>query len=89
MGALRHILALLACTLSLTASYAVQIRPGSGKRIPEYIIPTDRDNPALWAPQSMTKGAAPGQYAIRDITRTGTLEIVLVLVDFIDKPFSI
>ena len=89
MRALRHILALLACTLSLTASYAVQIRPGSGKRIPEHIIPTDRDNPALWAPQSVTKGAAPGQYAIRDITRTGTLEIVLVLVDFIDKPFSI
>ena len=76
-----------------TASQAVQIRREPGHRIPEYILPTDPDNPALWNNTSgslLTRAAAnPGLYAKNDIPRTGTIEYPLVLVEFENRSFSI
>lgn len=91
MNALRHIAVLLACAFVLQAANAVRIRREPGSGIPEYILPTDHDNPALWSsrPSLMTRGAAPGAYAINDIPRTGTHEYLLVLVDFNNRSFSI
>lgn len=88
MKPLRHIPALLVCLLYVTSVHAVQIRRTPGSRIPEYILPTDRDNPALWASSSvLTRGAIPGYYANNDNPRTGTIEYPLVLVDFQDLHF--
>ena len=75
-----------------TAGHAVQIRREPGYSIPEYILPTDRDNPALWNHSSgsfFTRAAAPGDYANSDIPRSGTIEYPLVLVDFSNCNFSI
>lgn len=74
------------------AGHAVQIRKEPGHRIPESIFPTDLDNPALWERPSgplYTRAAAPGDYAVSDIPRLGSIEYPLVLVDFSDLPFSI
>lgn len=70
---------------------AVQIRREPGRRIPEYILPTDRDNPRLWSATSpmLTRAAASGAYATNDIPRTGTIEYPLILVDFINRPFTL
>ena len=71
---------------------AVQIRREPGHRLPEYILPTDRDNPMLWSDNSssiLTRAAVPGVYANNDIPRTGTIEYPLILVDFIDCPFTL
>lgn len=87
----KHITALLACLMFVTSGQAVQIRRQPGSRMPEYIIPTDRDNPALWAPQRSfiyTRGAAPGDYAVNDIPRKGTITYPLVLVQFPDLQFT-
>lgn len=92
MKALKHILALLACSMFIPAGHAVQIRREPGHSIPEYLLPTDRDNPALWTPASSyitTRAAAPGAYAIGDIPRLGTIEYPLVLVEFKDLSFTI
>jgi M6 family metalloprotease-like protein len=75
-----------------TASHAVQIRREPGHRIPEYILPTDPDNPALWtsSPSPVyTRAAAPGAYSTKDIPRFGTIEYPLILVEFSDRFFSI
>jgi len=73
------------------AGHAVQIRREPGHRIPEYILPTDPDNPALWTrPGSFfTRAAAPGAYAVTDIPREGVVEYPLVLVEFKDLHFTI
>lgn len=74
-----------------TAGHAVQIRREPGHRIPEYILPTDRDDPALWRSgysSVFTRGAVPGAYSTSDIPRTGTIEYPLVLVDFNDLHFT-
>ena len=87
----RHITALLACFMFATSIQAVQIRREPGHRIPENILPTDRDNPALWTPERSyiyTRGAAPGDYAINDIPRTDTIHYPLVLVQFPDLHFT-
>ena len=91
MRILKHITVILACIMLSTSGHAVQIRRGPGYTIPEYILPTDRDDPALWTdtPHLLTKGAAPGSYAISNIPRTGTVEYPLVLVDFTDLSFII
>lgn len=92
MKAIKHIITLLACFFIFTAGRAIQIRRSPGSHIPESILPTDRDNPALWThttPSIITRAAAPGIYALNDIPRTGTIEYPLVLVDFIDRPFTI
>jgi len=92
MTFLRHITALLACFMFATSIQAVQIRREPGHRIPESILPTDRDNPALWTPERSyiyTRGAAPGDYAINDIPRTGTIHYPLVLVQFPDLKFTV
>jgi len=92
VNALRHISALLACSMFFMAGHAVQIRREPGHRIPESIFPTDRDNPDLWTTASgyiNTRAAAPGTYALNDIPRTGTIEYPLVLVDFKDLHFHI
>ena len=91
MSNVRFILALAACFLTITTGQAVQIRRTSGSRIPEHILPTDRDNPALWngSLDKYTKAAAPGAYATSDVPRTGDHEYILILVDFINLPFII
>ena len=92
MKALKHLSALLACFVLCTAGHAVQVRREPGHRIPESVLPTDRDNPVLWTDCSssiLTRAAAPGGYAVKDIPRTGTIEYPLVLVDFKDLPFTI
>lgn len=88
----RSISALCTGLLLAMSAQAVQIRREPGHRIPEYILPTERDNPALWTPSTYlmtTRAVAPGVYATNDIPRTGTIEYPLILVDFTDKPFSI
>ena len=67
------------------------MRREPGHRIPEYILPTDRDNPRVWSASSatLTRAAAPGIYATNDIPRTGIIEYPLILVDFIDLPFTL
>ena len=90
MSRIRSILAIAACILTFTTGQAVQIRKTPGSRIPEYILPTDRDNPALWKGSSSplrTRAVPPGSYANNDVPRTGNREYVLVLVDFKDHPF--
>ena len=85
-------MAFLACMFVFATGHSVQIRRGSGLRIPEYILPTDRDNPALWTPSTkslLTRAVAPGGYALNDIPRTDTIVYPLVLVDFIDLPFTL
>lgn len=92
MRVVRHITAFMACIMLFPASHAVQLRREPGYRIPESILPTDIDNPALWAPASgsiLTRAAAPGDYAVNDIPRLGTIEYPLVLVDFKNRGFSI
>lgn len=82
----------MACLIVFSAGHAVQIRRGPGYSIPESVLSTDHDNPAVWANASyygMTRAVAPGGYAINDIPRTGTIEYLLVLVDFNDKHFII
>ena len=71
------------------SGHAVQIRREPGHRIPEYILPTDHDNPSLWAhkPRLMTRGAAPGDYANTTLPKTDTQEYILVLVDFNNRSF--
>ena len=92
MRALKHILALVACLIVFTSGHAVQIRRGPGYSIPESVLSTDHDNPAVWTNASyraMTRAVAPGGYAVNDIPRTGTIEYLLVLVDFNDLHFII
>ena len=92
MKGIRYISAFLACMFVFATGHSVQIRRGSGTSIPEHILPTDRDNPELWAPASkqlLTRAVAPGGYALNDIPRTDTIVYPLVLVDFIDRPFTI
>ena len=89
MNAFKHITVLLACLMLSVAGHAVQIRREPGHRIPEYILPTDHDNPSLWTPKSrlMTRGAAPGDYANSALPKTGIQEYILVLVDFNNRTF--
>jgi M6 family metalloprotease-like protein len=90
MKASKHIVALLACMLSFTAGYAVKIRPQKGSSLSAYALSSDRDNPAVWSQTlSMTKGAAPGEYATYDVPRTGTRHYLVALVDFYDCQFYI
>lgn len=88
----RYISVLCAALLFVMTARAVQIRREPGHRLPEYILPTDRDNPMLWSDNSssiLTRAAVPGVYANNDIPRTGTIEYPLILVDFIDCPFTL
>jgi M6 family metalloprotease-like protein len=90
MNAIRHILAVVACLFVFSAVHAVQMRRAPGMPAMDYTGTIDRDNPAIWEKadqQSITKGAAPGSYSTRDIIRTGTLEHLVVLVDFKDRHF--
>ncbi len=90
MRLVRHILAVSVCLFVFSSGQAVQIRREPGHRIPEYVIPTDRDNPALWTkPQIMTKAAPPGHYANSSALRTGIIEYPLILVDFSNRGFTI
>lgn len=92
MNALKHITALLACFMMCMAGHAVQIRKEPGRYITESLQHTDRDNPVLWTesqPSLLTRAVAPGGYAVKDIPRTGTIEYPLILVDFIDRQFTI
>ena len=87
----KHITALLACLMFFVSGQAVQIRRQPGQRIPGYVLPTERDNPALWTPERsylFTRGAAPGDYAVNDIPRKGTIHYPLVLVQFSDLKFT-
>ena len=65
---LRHITAFLTCYMLCVSAYAVPIRPRPGIHIPEYLMPTDRDNPALWTRQPdylfNRVPAAPGEYSV-------------------------
>lgn len=88
----RHITALAACYMFCMSAFAVPIRRQPGLNLPEYRMHTDRDNPALWnsQPDYITNRAPlPGSYALSDITRTGTAEYPLVLVEFQDTRFII
>jgi hypothetical protein len=89
----RYISALLACILISVSTHAVKIRREPGQRLPEYIQPTDLDDPALWLRPTgsvFTRAiAAPGDYSLNDIPRTGTIDYPLVLVDFSDLRFMI
>lgn len=90
MRFMRHITAFLACFMFCVSGLAVPLRRNPGYHIPEYYLPTDRDNPALWESQPsymFTRAAAPGAYATNSIPRTGTIEYPLVLVDFQDLHF--
>lgn len=92
MRLIRYIFVLCSAFLFVISAQAVQIRREPGHRLPEYIIPTDRDNPMLWSDNSsslLTRAAVPGVYANNDIPRTGTIEYPLILVDFIDLPFTL
>lgn len=85
-------MALMACFFVFATGHSVQIRRASGLSIPEHILPTDRDNPALWNSVStsiLTRAVAPGGYALNDIPRTDTIIYPLVLVDFIDRKFTL
>ena len=65
----RRITALLACLMFATSGQAVPIRRLPGQKLPDNYYRTERDNPAVWAPErsyAYTRGAAPGDYAIND-----------------------
>ena len=89
MIAFRHILAVWACLSVFSSAHAVQMRRSPGTPDTDYAGMTDRDNPVIWetGQMHMTKGASPGDYANRDIIRTGIHEYLVVLVDFKDTPF--
>lgn len=93
MKHLKQSLAFIACFTAFAAIHAVQIRREPGCRIPEYVLPTDRDDPELWMPSSpysrTMMAASPGNYATNDIPKTGTHEYLLVLVEFKDLHFII
>lgn len=88
---LKRAIAITVCILTLLPGYAIQKRRGQGPLVPEWVLPTDRDNPVLWsdAPQGLTKAAAPGSYATTKVDRTGEHEYLLILADFKDLHFSI
>lgn len=89
----RYASVLLACILLSASIHAVQIRREPGHRLPECFYPTDLDNPALWTSTPTTfysrikRAAKPGDYALSNIPRTGTVEYPVVLVDFNDLTF--
>ena len=89
---LKSITALTVCLMLFASVLAVPIRRKPGIHIPEYYMPTDRDNPALWGGQPRyalnRAAAAPGEYSISDIPRTGSIEYPLVLVEFSDLHFT-
>ena len=90
MNAIRHILALGACLLFFSTGHAVQSRRSPGMPDTDYAGTVDRDNPVIWETTGqtyLTKAAGPGDYANRDIIRTGVQEYLVVLVDFIDRHF--
>lgn len=93
MSVIRRILALMACALTLISSHAVPIRRGPGMILPESVMPTDRDNPALWnrhtAARFTTKGAPPGEYATNNMNRIGKVEFLVVLAEFPNRPFRL
>ncbi len=91
MRAFKHILAILACIVFSQSGQAVQIRRVPGTRVPESVLPTDRDRLATQAVSytSYTKGAAAGSYAKTDVPRTGTHTFLVVLVDFTDRKFAL
>jgi len=91
MRAFKHILAILACIVFSQSGQAVQIRRVPGTRVPESVLPTDRDRLATQAVSytSYTKGAAAGSYAKTDVPRTGTHTFLVVLVDFADRKFAL
>ena len=87
----RRITALLACLMFATSGQAVPIRRLPGQKLPDNYYRTERDNPAVWAPErsyAYTRGAAPGDYAINDTPRKGNLTYPLILVQFPDLQFS-
>lgn len=71
--------------------HAVPMRRQKGIHIPEYLMNTDPDNPALWTAQPHyifnRAAAAPGDYATTNIPREGKIEYPLILVDFQDLHF--
>ena len=74
-----------------TSGQAVPIRRLPGQKLPDNYYRTERDNPAVWAPErsyAYTRGAAPGDYAINDTPRKGNLTYPLILVQFPDLQFS-
>ena len=91
MRLIRSVTVFCSVFLFFMTAQAVQMRREPGHRIPEYILPTDRDNPRVWSASSatLTRAAAPGIYATNDIPRTGIIEYPLILVDFIDLPFTL
>ena len=88
---LKSLTALTACLMLCASVHAVPMRRQPGIHIPEYLMPTDRDDPALWTSQSPymfnRAAATPGAYATTDIPRTGEKEYPLVLVNFQDLHF--
>lgn len=88
---IKRAIAITVCLLSLLSGQAIQIRRGQSPLVPEQVLPTDRDNPALWAenPQGLTKAAAPGSYATTTADRLGEHEYLLILADFKDLRFTI
>ena len=91
MRAFKHILAVLACIVFYQTGHAVQIRRNPGTRVPESVLPTDRDRLPAQALRytSYTKGAAPESYAKTYVPRKGRQDILLVLVDFTDRKFAL
>ena len=89
----RYASVLLACILLSASIHAVQIRREPGHRLPEYFYPTDPDDPSLWTNTPTTfysrikRAAKPGDYALSNIPRTGTVEYPVILVDFNDRTF--
>lgn len=77
--------------MAFATLYAVQIRRNIPEtRMPEYLMPTDRDNPALWNRSTgLTRAAAPGSYAISNVSRVGAHEYIVVLVEFKDREFTL
>lgn len=88
---IRRVIAITVCLLSLLPGHAIQIRRGQSPLVPEYILPTEHDNPVLWTQvtQGLTRAAAPGSYATTTADRMGEHEYLLVLADFKDLRFTI
>lgn len=81
----RRTISVLACMFFISAANAVSMRGKDGRPVPG----TDRDNPSVWArPATMTRGTAPGDYSTTGIF-FGKEEILVVLVDFPDRKFTI